>query len=236
MEWFGSSLQINIPTIHARRKEERPRGLCVLAATMFTLSHVKAFCAMQSVLFRLGPSLHFTPPPLMTIATTFARENAVFVTEPVGFKLARLDRWWWCAVEELPPRVTVGPGRRRMKTARRGDRERNCNLQSKEGRKKGREGGGREGGLVLWQSVGLSAGRGRGPTFDGRNSWSSGKTIFDLQTDQAKASEPEERAGCCAGEGCRSREGALKSDFFVRSKSAFLRLLSPFFQFQCRKD
>ena len=123
---------------------------------MFSLSHVKAICAMQSVLFRLGPSLHFTPPPLhslMTIATTFARENAVFVTEPVGFKLARLDRWWWCAVEELPPRVTVGPGRRRMKTARRGDRERNCNLQSKEGRKKGREEGGREGWFYGSRSV-----------------------------------------------------------------------------------
>ena len=128
----------------------------MLAATMFSLSHVKAICAMQSVLFRLGPSLHFTPPPLhslMTIATTFARENAVFVTEPVGFKLARLDRWWWCAVEELPPRVTVGPGRRRMKTARRGDRERNCNLQSKEGRKKGREEGGREGWFYGSRSV-----------------------------------------------------------------------------------
>ena len=221
---------------HSREEEGGEAYACWLPLCSASLTSRPSMQCSQSVLFRLGPSLHFTPPPLMTIATTFARENAVFVTEPVGFKLARLDRWWWCAVEELPPRVTVGPGRRRMKTARRGDRERNCNLQSKEGRKKGREEGGREGGLVLWQSVGLSAGRGRGPTFDGRNSWSSGKTIFDLQTDQAKASEPEERAGCCAGEGCRSREGALKSDFFVRSKSAFLRLLSPFFQFQCRKD
>ena len=137
---------------HSREEEGGEAYACWLPLCSASLTSRPSMQCSQSVLFRLGPSLHFTPPPLMTIATTFARENAVFVTEPVGFKLARLDRWWWCAVEELP-RVTVGPGRRRMETARRGDRERNCNLQSKEGRKKGREEGGREGWFYGSRSV-----------------------------------------------------------------------------------
>ena len=57
MEWFGSSLQINIPTIHARRREERL--MRVGCHYVHPLSRQGLLCNAVSRSY-FGSALHFT--------------------------------------------------------------------------------------------------------------------------------------------------------------------------------